>query len=427
MKIKVSHKSYDEVIALPPHQYRKPRKTNLLFKTLVKLLAQSDIKATGFTWKSHGMERLAYDEPYLILMNHSSFIDLKIVAHILYPRSYNIICTSDGFVGQEWLIRRLGCIPTKKFVTETALARDMHYVLHELKCPVLMYPEASYTFDGTQTPLPDSLGKCLKYLKVPVVSIITRGAFARDPLYNNLQLRKVKVSADVTYLLSPEDIAEKSVDELNKILKDVFTFDNFRWQQENGIRISEPFRADGLNRVLYKCPHCNKEGQMIGKGIHLTCNSCNKVYELTELGYLAALDGDSAFDHVPDWYAWQRREVRGEIERGEYCLDTEVDIYMMVDFKQIYKVGSGKLTHSTEGFHLTGCDGKIDFRKRPLATYGLYADYNWYEIGDMICLGDQDKMFYLFPKNSGDIVAKTRLAAEELYKLAKNAQQPAFV
>lgn len=231
----------------------------------------------------------------------------------------------------------------------------------------------------------------------------------------------MKVSADVTYLLSPEDIAEKSVDELNKILKDVFTFDNFRWQQENGVRISEPFRADGLNRVLYKCPHCRTEGRMHGKGIHLTCHSCSKVYELTELGYLNALDGDSAFDHIPDWYAWQRSEVRGEIERGEYRLDAEVDIYMMVDFKQIYKVGSGKLTHSADGFHLTGCDGKIDFRKRPLSTYGLYADFNWYEIGDMICLGDQEKMFYLFPKNCGDIVAKTRLATEELYKLAKNA------
>ena len=427
MKIKTADRSYDEVIALPRPKYRKPRKTNLFFKTLLKLLVQSDIKATSFTWKSHGMERLADDEPFLILMNHSSFIDLKIAAHILYPRSYNIICTSDGFVGQEWLLRRLGCIPTEKFVSEVMLARDMHYALHELKCPVLMYPEASYSFDGTQTPLPDSLGKCLKFLKVPVVSIITHGAFARDPLYNNLQLRKVQVSADMTYLLSPDEIAEKPVEELNKILNNVFTFDNFRWQQENGIRISEPFRADGLNRVLYKCPHCSKEGQITGKGIHLTCNSCSKIYELTELGYLAALDGDTAFDHVPDWYAWERNEVRREIERGEYHLSAEVDIYMMVDFKQIYKVGCGKLTHSSEGFHLTGCDGKIDFRKRPIASYGLYADYNWYEIGDMICLGDQDKMFYLFPKNSGDIVAKTRLAAEELYKLAKNAQQPAFV
>ena len=37
----------------------------------------------------------------------------------------------------------------------------------------------------------------------------------------------------------------------------------------------------------------------------------------------------------------------------------------------------------------------------------------------MICIGDRDKLFYCFPTEGGDVVAKTRLAAEELYKLAK--------
>ena len=77
-----------------------------------------------------------------------------------------------------------------------------------------MYPEASYSFDGTQTPLPESLAKCMKLLKVPVVMIRTEGAFLRDPLYNCLQKRKVKVSAEVSCLFSAEEIQEKSVDEL---------------------------------------------------------------------------------------------------------------------------------------------------------------------------------------------------------------------
>ena len=82
----------------------------------------------------------------------------------------------------------------------------MVYTVKELKSSILIYPEASYSFDGTPTPLPDSIGKCLKLL-VLVVVIRTHGAFARDPLYNCLQLRKVKVSAEMKYLLSPEDIA----------------------------------------------------------------------------------------------------------------------------------------------------------------------------------------------------------------------------
>ena len=37
------------------------------------------------------------------------------------------------------------------------------------------------------------------------------------------------------YLLSPEEIKEKSSEELNAILAEQFSFDSFRWQQENGI------------------------------------------------------------------------------------------------------------------------------------------------------------------------------------------------
>lgn len=43
----------------------------------------------------------------------------------------------------------------------------------------------------------------------------------------------------------------------------------------------------------------------------------------------------------------------------------------------------------------------------------------WYEIGDVICIGDARIQYYCFPQDCGDIVAKARLAAEELYKLVK--------
>ncbi len=122
-------------------------------------------------------------------------------------------------------MRAVGCIPTKKFITDMVLVRDMLYALKKLRCSVLMFPEASYSFDGTATPLPDSLRKCLKLLGAPVVMIRIRGAFARDPVYNNLQLRKVDVSAEMEYLLSPEEIAAKTAEELNGIQEKQFSFD----------------------------------------------------------------------------------------------------------------------------------------------------------------------------------------------------------
>ena len=56
---------------------------------------------------------------------------------------------------------------------------------------------------------------------------------------------------------------------------EAFSFDNFAWQRDNKISIDVPFRADGLQRILYKCPRCGAENHMEGKGIHLTCHACN--------------------------------------------------------------------------------------------------------------------------------------------------------
>ena len=133
---------------------------------------------------------------------------------------------------------------------------------------------------------------------------------------------------------------------------------------------------------------------------------------------MQALEGETEFDHIPDWYAWERQQVRKALEEGTYQLDIPVEIGMMVDYKAIYMVGSGRLQHDADGFRLTGCDGELEYTQGPLACYGLYSDYYWYEIADMICIGNQDVLYYCFPKD-GDVVAKTRLAAEELYKLKK--------
>lgn len=418
MKIKVKEESYEKVTVLPTSKHHKPVRQLKVFRQLLKIVSVPDLLATHFTCEKINMEHLDSKEPCLILMNHSSFIDLKIAATLLADREYHIVCTLDGFVGKNKLMRALGCIPTKKFIQDIQLVKDMHYTVHGLKASILMYPEASYSFDGTQTPLPDSLAKCVKFLKVPVVMIRTHGAFLRDPLYNCLQKRKVNVSAQMEYLLSPEEIQQKSVEEIHAILEKTFCLDYFREQQENHILVKEKFRADGLQRALYRCPHCETEGKMRGRGIYITCESCGHSYELTEDGYLQAVNGVTRFSHIPDWYQWERECVRRSLEEDTYRLDIAVDIYILVNTECIYKVGEGQLVHTKEGFHLTGCDGQLDYVQSPKSSYSLYSDFYWYEIGDMISIGNEKVQYYCFPQNSENVVARTRLATEEMYKMA---------
>ena len=422
MKALTKKMSHEEVLALPKEKYYKPLKQHRFWRWLMKFLSSFELKAINFEHKEYGMEKIAKNEPCLVLMNHCSFIDLEIGATLLADRPFNVIVTLDAMMGKGLLMRLIGCIPTKKFVTDTRLVKSMLYCVKELKQSVLMYPEAGYSFDGTATTLPDSLGSCIKLLGVPVVMIETHGAFTRNPLYNNLRRRKVQVTADMKYILSPEEISEKSASEINEIIRGHFSFDYFRWQQENQISITEKYRAEGLNRVLYKCPNCLAEGKMEGEGIHLECTACHKKYELDEYGFMKAVEGETEFSHIPDWYRWERECVKKEIQDGTYHLDLPVNICMLVNSKCLYDIGEGRLIHTEAGFRIEDFSGNTYFSQKPSATYTLNSDYYWYEIGDVIGLGDSKALYYCFPQGAKDVVAKARLATEEMYKIVKGTR-----
>ena len=418
MKIKLKQAPIEEVLAKrTPH--KKPKKPNILFRTLLRIASIPDLWATKFSCERVGMERLHKKQPCLILMNHSSFIDFEVASTVFYPRPLNIVATFDAFIGKDWLMRQIGCLETKKFTVGAQLIRDMSYALKTLKTSVLLFPEAGYSLDGTSTVLPESIGKCVKLFGVPLVSVTTYGAFARQPLYNNLRKRKVKLKAKVEYLLSPEEIKEKTVEEINEVVFKAFAFDNFRYQKENNIVIADENRAEGLERILYKCPCCQAEGKTEGKGKTLTCHACGKVYEMTELGDLKALDGNTEISHIPDWYQWEREQVKAELEKGEYGLDIPVDILIMTDTKSVYEVGEGRLEHNENGFRISGCDGKLDYRQSATAIYSINADFFWYQIADTVNIGDHNVQYFCFPKDKSNSVAKVRLAAEELFKIAK--------
>lgn len=423
MKIKNTEISYEALSSMEAPKHILPKTPNIFFRTLLKLVSLPELWSVGFKCRRVGMERLGKKEPALILMNHSSFIDLKIAPYVLYPRKFNIVATLDAFIGKEWLMRQIGCIPTRKFVFDIGLVKDITRCIKKNKTSVLMYPEAGYSFDGRATTLPDSLGRFVKMLGAPLVVLETFGAYHRDPLYNELQKRRVKVSAELRYVLSAEEIEKMTAEEIDAVIKKEFSFDAFKWQQENKICINEPFRADGLERILYKCPHCNAEGSMEGKGISLRCSACGESWELTEYGFMKGASGQTRFEHIPHWYEWQRECVRGELERGDYGFCVPVDIYAVVNTRGVYKIGKGELRHSCEGFSLTGCEGKLEYSQKSVSLYTLNSDFYWYCLGDVIGIGNSKILYYCMPTEDRYAVGKARLATEEIFKLLKEIKK----
>ncbi len=418
MKIKMRKSTWEEILAKPAIPHLKPIRPPALFRFLMWILSLPACLAVRFSYQRKAMKE-AGEGPYFILMNHSSFLDLKMASKILFPMPYSIVATTDAFVGKALLMRLLGCVPTQKFVTDVTLVMDLIRIIKKQKRSVLMYPEAGYSFDGTATRLPAKLGGMFKRLGVPVLMIRSdEGGFLRDPLYNGLRLRKTRVKAEVTCLLARDQIREMSVEEMDKIVEQAFSFDHFAAQKENKVTISEPFRATGLERVLYRCPHCQTEGKMRGEGIFLTCEACGAQYELKEDGTLSSTKGESAFSHIPDWYAWQRECVRKELEENSYRLETKVCVGVICDHKAMYMVGDGTLVHDRHGFVLKRDSGEVIYTQDPYFSYSANVDFFFYEIGDMISIGDKKRLYYCFPKEPIP-VTRCRLAAEEMYQMPK--------
>ena len=111
MKIRTKRLSYEQVIALPRPKHMNPMRPHPFFRGLIRVLSMPTLLKTRFTVRRERME-LVGKQPCFILMNHSSFTDLKIAYGIFFPRPLCIVSTTDSYVGKRWLMPLIGCIPT---------------------------------------------------------------------------------------------------------------------------------------------------------------------------------------------------------------------------------------------------------------------------------------------------------------------------
>ena len=397
---------------------RDPIRTRWYLKPLTKLLSWPDMVIHKPIINRHpGTENLK--PPYILLCNHNACMDFKVATQIIYPNKANYVVAIDGFIGREWLLRSVGCICTRKFTSDTVLVRQIRKVLDNKDIAVI-YPEARYSLCGTTAVLPTSLGKLCKLMKVPVATLICHGHHVNSPFWN-LHDRRVKpTEADFSLILTPDELESLSVDEINDRIVEAFQYDDFAWQKERGIRTPYEKRAEGLQKVLYQCPHCGTEYRMKAGGTHLWCDHCGKEWEMTELGELRALEGETEFSHIPDWYEWERANVRKEVREGRYSTgELPVHVYSLPNALKFIKLGDGKMVHDGNGFRVWGTDFDGDPFEMVLPVPSLYSCHIEYEYlgkwGDCVDLNTLQDTWYTYPYDCDFAVTKMALATEELY------------
>lgn len=407
-------------------------KRNKRYNT-AKLPIRQPIYLTWLIWvlskimlsnKKHTIEKIGMDglkPPYMLLSNHMSFVDFEMVSLATYPHRLNNVVNIDGYYMRPWLMEWIGAICTRKFTNDMHLLKSIKHVL--AKGDVLaMYPEARYSPCGTTSYLPESLGMLVKRCNVPVVVAIHHGNYLHQPFWNFRKKRKVPLKTTFTKLFDPDELDKLSVDEINAELKEAFRYDDYKYQKDENILITEPYRAEGIHKILYQCPHCKAESKMRSEGAELFCTECGKRWELLTNGELSAKNGETEFSHVPDWFEWERENVRREVREGRYRFDEEVEVYSMPGCYKFVPLGKARLTHHVEnGFLLEGHYNGEDYsiKRTPLENNSLHVEYDFQHVKPLDCIdiSTNNDSFYCYP-TSENIVTKMSLATEEMYQLA---------
>jgi hypothetical protein len=137
---------------------------------------------------------------------------------------------------------------------------------------------------------------------------------------------------------------------------------------------------------------------------------------MDEYGSLQSTEGITEFSHIPDWYEWERANVRKEILDGKYHIEDTVEVDSLPNAKGFINLGAGHVIHDNEGFTLTYSEfGETKVLKRSVASMeACHIEFDYNGKGDCIDMTTPEDNFYVYFKNLTNIVTKIHFATEEL-------------
>ncbi|MDR2828771.1 MAG: hypothetical protein LBV51_05065 [Acholeplasmatales bacterium] len=404
---------------------RKANKVTFFVKLLERLIVKILLKHQKYEIIKENMELLDKKEPYLILSNHMQFLDFELLLKAVLPKGFHGIMNIEAYkMLPYWLIEWGGTIPKRKFTNDIAIVRSIIRT-SKTNDAIGLFPEARYTVTGELANLPDSLGKVIKLLNIPIVVFINHGNFLVKPVWGNGKNRKLPVRSNMKLILTKEQIACLSIDEINKLIEKEMYYDEFVYQKESNILIKEDFRAEGLHKILYKCPHCGTEFEMSSYKTSLKCNHCNTAYFYNEDSSLTCENNTAIFTSIRDWLNYEREEAKKELLAGNYSFEGTFKAYSFPHPKYVINLGDVFVKHSYDGFVFTGKYNGYDFcfKKSALENYAIQTEYGSpsFNNKDLFALSTNDETIFFEPTNP-QIIHKLYYIVEELYKI-KDAER----
>lgn len=291
---------------------------------------------------------------FVVIANHEAALDfVNLIGLNHRPMTFVISNSFYNSLPLTGFMDHMGVIPKQQFQTTLKDMKRIKEVVDHDRALVI-YPAGLMCEDGLSTPIPKATYKFLKWLGTDIYVARTSGTYFAMPKWSK-KLRPGRTYMDVYQLFSRDELETLDLATIRRRTEEALLFDAYRDQEKLQVRYSD--NIEGLENVLYLCPHCKTEFSMRVKDQNtIYCTECGYAATSDACGFLHS-ECTPALRYVSDWSKLIHEDLRGKLMADPAMSLTAKASFHMLEGKKRKKyveVGEGTLTLANQEFRLTG-------------------------------------------------------------------------
>lgn len=239
--------------------------------------------------------------PALILPNHTTDVDIPVMG--IASREPMYYMAAEQLFQSPWLgamIQYLVApIVKRKGASDAKAARE---TLRRIRAGynVCVFPEGNTAFDGVTGPITSAIAHLIQASGAGLVTYRIQGGYFTWPRWGH-SLRRGKMTGTPVHVLSPQDLAVMTPEELTDLIRQDLRVDAYAANRAEQVAYQGKRLAEDIGNALYLCPNCEQVGTITGTGSAFACG-CGLQGTYQPTGMLTGVP----FDTIKAWTDWQR-------------------------------------------------------------------------------------------------------------------------
>lgn len=309
-------------------------------------------------------------EPFVMLANHTFMFD---VIHV--PMRFRnvpfIIASQTLFTKQptKFLVTQVAhVIPKSKGKNDFKTIKKIFEVIDK-GYPILIFPEGDTTFYGETGYIEDSTMKLIKKMGLDVITCNVKGGYLSKPRWATGKRKNHQIELHYKLTITKEQINDMSLETISNTINDALYHNDYEYQREHMIPHKGKKLAEGIENVVYVCPHCESVNTISSKGNVIHCSACNAEGYVDDYGFIHGFK----YDNLIEWnkYQWTFQDkLRSSVIASEGVLS-----FMKVENEAQIPIGRVSIKYEDGVIEISGShEIKIPIEDIENATITLRRD-----------------------------------------------------